>query len=103
MPNGLPRSCCDASKQEELTPSQQELYTKLRRIVGKDNILEGGEENTHTTKFLKGARLGHGKALAIVVGIGFIGFQTAVSTGYLAVDWTKISDDLKKKAEGEDE
>jgi D-lactate dehydrogenase (quinone) len=65
LPNGLPRSCCD-SPTKELTLQQQELYTKLRRIVGKNNLFEGGEENTHTTKFLKGARLGHGKALAIV-------------------------------------
>ena len=64
LPNGLPRSCCEEEK--ELTPEQQELYLKLRRIVGKNNILDGREENTHTTKFLKGARLGHGKALAIV-------------------------------------
>ena len=40
-----------------------------------------------------------GKALAIIVGIGFIGFQTAATTGYLAVDWTKISDDIKQKAD----
>ena len=40
-----------------------------------------------------------GKALAVVVGVGFIGLQTAVSTGYLAVDWTKISDDIKKSAD----
>jgi D-lactate dehydrogenase (quinone) len=62
LPNGLPRSCCDA---KPLTSEQQELYTTLQRIVGKGNILPG-EENAHTTKFLKGARLGHGTALAIV-------------------------------------
>eukprot|EP00977_Amphora_coffeiformis_P006756 scaffold1484_cov173-Amphora_coffeaeformis.AAC.34 len=40
-----------------------------------------------------------GKALAIIVGIGFIGLQTASSTGYIAVDWTKIVDEVKKKAD----
>lgn len=40
-----------------------------------------------------------GKALAIIVGLGFIGMQTAASTGYLAVDWTKIWDDVKSKAD----
>ena len=40
-----------------------------------------------------------GKALAVVVGLGFIGMQTAASTGYIAVDWTKISDDIKGKAD----
>lgn len=40
-----------------------------------------------------------GKALAVLVGIGFIGLQTASSSGYLAVDWTKISDDIKAKAD----
>jgi uncharacterized membrane protein (Fun14 family) len=40
-----------------------------------------------------------GKALAIVVGLGFIALQTASSTGYIAVDWTKILDDVKAKAD----
>ena len=40
-----------------------------------------------------------GKALAIIVGLGFIGMQTASSTGYLAVDWTKVWDDVKSKAD----
>ena len=40
-----------------------------------------------------------GKALAVIFGLGFIGMQTAASTGYIAVDWTKISDDIKKKAD----
>ena len=69
LPNGLPRSCCEEEEEDEskaLTPEQQELYSKLRRIVGKGNILDGREENTHTAAFLKGARLGHGTALAIV-------------------------------------
>ena len=40
-----------------------------------------------------------GKALAVVVGLGFIGMQTASSSGYISVDWTKISDEIKKKAD----
>lgn len=63
LPNGLPRSCCEAPA---LTAEQQELVTSLKRIVGKENLLDGREENTTTTKFLKGARLGKGTALAIV-------------------------------------
>lgn len=67
LPNGLPRSCCDGDDaHKKLTTEQHELYKQLQRIVGKSNILSGGEENAHTSKFLKGARLGHGTALAIV-------------------------------------
>jgi len=40
-----------------------------------------------------------GKILAVIVGIGFIGLQTASSIGYIAVDWTTIVDDAKKKAD----
>lgn len=38
-----------------------------------------------------------GKAVAFGVGCLFIGLQAAVSTGYIAVDWAKISDDTMKK------
>ncbi|EEC49438.1 predicted protein [Phaeodactylum tricornutum CCAP 1055/1] len=31
-----------------------------------------------------------GKALAVIVGIGFVGLQTAASMGYIVVDWEKI-------------
>ena len=44
-----------------------------------------------------------GKALAVIIGLGAIGLQTAAFTGYLAVDWTKISDDMKKKADTNDD
>ena len=44
-----------------------------------------------------------GKMLAFIVGLGFIGLQTAQSTGYLAVDWSKIVDDLKMKADTNDD
>lgn len=63
LPTGLPRSCCEGPA---LTEKQQELVKTLKWIVGKDNILDGREENSITTTFLRGARLGHGTALAIV-------------------------------------
>ncbi|CAJ1960710.1 unnamed protein product [Cylindrotheca closterium] len=34
-----------------------------------------------------------GKAAAFVVGVGFIGVQSAVRAGYVKVNWTKIKDD----------
>ena len=37
-----------------------------------------------------------GKALGVVIGIGFIGVQTAASMGYINVDWNKIRDDAIK-------
>jgi len=37
-----------------------------------------------------------GKAVGVVVGIGFIGLQTAKSMGYIDVDWNKIRDDAIK-------
>mmetsp|Transcript_55816 Transcript_55816/g.135228 ORF Transcript_55816/g.135228 Transcript_55816/m.135228 type:complete len:130 (+) Transcript_55816:119-508(+) len=36
-----------------------------------------------------------GKAVAVVVGLGFVALQTASSYGYLEVKWQKISDDAK--------
>lgn len=38
-----------------------------------------------------------GKALAVVVGLGFVAVQGAVYGGYLNVDWAKIKDDSFKK------
>jgi uncharacterized membrane protein (Fun14 family) len=38
-----------------------------------------------------------GKAVAFGVGVIFIGLQAAASTGYITVDWAKISDDTIKK------
>ena len=66
LPKGLPRSCCDSDETSTLTPEQQDLVKTLKRIVGKKYLLDGRTENTQTTKYLKGARLGHGTALAIV-------------------------------------
>lgn len=37
-----------------------------------------------------------GKMVAFVIGIGFIGIQSAVSAGYIDVDWGKIKDDALK-------
>lgn len=37
-----------------------------------------------------------GKALAFVVGVGFVGLQLTVSAGYIDVDWGKIKDDALK-------
>lgn len=37
-----------------------------------------------------------GRALGVVIGIGFIGVQTASSMGYLDVNWNKIKDDAIK-------
>jgi D-lactate dehydrogenase len=63
LPSGLPRTCCD----DDLTPEQLALPAKLARIVGKENILDGRQENTRTSPFLIGARLGGGgEALAII-------------------------------------
>merc|ERR1712087_675179 len=38
-----------------------------------------------------------GKALAVVVGFGFIAIQGAVYSGYVNVDWNKVQDDAVKK------
>jgi uncharacterized membrane protein (Fun14 family) len=37
-----------------------------------------------------------GKAVGVVIGIGFIGVQAAASSGYLQVDWEKIKGDAIK-------
>jgi FUN14 domain-containing protein 1 len=37
-----------------------------------------------------------GKAAAFVIGVGFIGVQSAVHAGYINVNWTKIKDDAIK-------
>ena len=65
LPNGLPRTCCDHPKQP-LTEPQKALFRTLRRIVGKQNVLDGAVETTETSQFLKGARLGRGHAAYIV-------------------------------------
>jgi uncharacterized membrane protein (Fun14 family) len=37
-----------------------------------------------------------GRALGVVIGIGFIGVQSAASLGYIDVDWTKVKNDAIK-------
>ena len=70
LPNGIPRTCCDKEKPDaptyKLTKDQEELSKKLSKIVGKDNIIDGQTESTRTLPFLKGARLGQGRALCIL-------------------------------------
>eukprot|EP00980_Cylindrotheca_fusiformis_P019323 scaffold6638_cov127-Cylindrotheca_fusiformis.AAC.7 len=63
IPNGLPRTCCETP---ELTEKQKDLFKTLKRIVGRANVLDGTVEDTKTSQFLKGARLGRGTALYIV-------------------------------------
>jgi D-lactate dehydrogenase len=65
LPNGLPRTCCD-HEDDKLTDEQKALAHKLKTIVGSENVLDGRVEDTQTLPFLKGARLGQGRALCIV-------------------------------------
>eukprot|EP00985_Skeletonema_marinoi_P012961 scaffold6352_cov97-Skeletonema_marinoi.AAC.4 len=71
LPKGE-RGCCscdeEGSKEEatKLTESQTQLSTKLQKIVGTSHVHDGLHESSSTGKFLKGARLGYGKALCIV-------------------------------------
>jgi len=66
------RGCCscdeEGSKEEatKLTDAQTQLSTKLQKIVGTSHVHDGLHESSSTGKFLKGARLGYGKALCIV-------------------------------------
>ena len=68
LPNGLPRTCCDSpdKNNDKLTDAQKALFRTFRRIVGKENVLDGQVDNTKTSQYLKGARLGYGNALCIV-------------------------------------
>jgi uncharacterized membrane protein (Fun14 family) len=40
-----------------------------------------------------------GKALAVVIGLGFMALQAASSYGYVEVKWQKISDDAKSQVD----
>ena len=64
LPNGLPRTCCDT--EDKLTEAQKALPAALKKIVGHENVLDGRMTTTHTAPFLRGARLGQGRALCIV-------------------------------------
>ena len=37
-----------------------------------------------------------GKAVAFVIGVGFIGLQSAVSMGYIDVKWDKVKSDAMR-------
>lgn len=37
-----------------------------------------------------------GKAMAFVVGVGFIGLQSMAHLGYIQIDWMKVSESAKK-------
>eukprot|EP00980_Cylindrotheca_fusiformis_P024584 scaffold12118_cov138-Cylindrotheca_fusiformis.AAC.1 len=37
-----------------------------------------------------------GQAVAFVIGVGFVGIQSAVYSGYIQVDWLKVRDDALK-------
>jgi len=70
LPNGLPRTCCEDNcknaTDDNLTKAQRELPQKLKRLLGKDHVLDGTQLNTATANYLKGARLGQGRAYLIV-------------------------------------
>ena len=40
-----------------------------------------------------------GKAVAVLAGLAFIAIQSAVYSGYVAVDWNKIKDDAVAKVD----
>jgi D-lactate dehydrogenase len=64
LPNGMPRTCCEETA---LTDAQKALFKTLKRIAGKNFVLDGRVASpTETSPFLKGARLGQGTALYIV-------------------------------------
>lgn len=73
LPKGERGCCsCDASSTTtksgtpELTEAQIALSSKLQKIVGKDHVYDGMTNSSTSAPFLKGARLGNGKALCIV-------------------------------------
>jgi D-lactate dehydrogenase (quinone) len=69
LPDGQPRTCCEGTRTAvtTLTPEQQDLAARLRKIVGDENVLDGRDAASPATiSYLKGARLGHGPALCIV-------------------------------------
>jgi len=72
LPSGHPRGCCSCDEppasdaQSKLSKAQEDLPKKLARIAGNENVISGLFEDSSNTTYLKGARLGRGKALAIV-------------------------------------
>lgn len=72
LPDGQPRGCCSCEATptesifDKLTDEQKDLPSKLAKLCGEANVLSGLHEDSSNTIFLKGARIGRGKALAIV-------------------------------------
>jgi D-lactate dehydrogenase (quinone) len=88
LPPGVPRGCCSCEESLSaphlnLSKEHLELPAKLAKLVGKDNVILGLQEDSHNTKYLKGARLGRGSALAIVSPTSL---QDAVKVLQLIVD-----------------
>lgn len=89
LPNGHPRSCCSCEAPQtemifdNLTEEQKSLPSKLAKVVGESNVISGFQEDYSNTMFLKGARLGRGKALAIVTPTSL---QDAVKALQLVID-----------------
>jgi len=69
LPNGLPRTCC-ADEGENLSELQRALPSKLRRVLGPKNVLDGlkrGGSSTILAPYLTGARLGSGGSALCVL------------------------------------
>lgn len=60
LPSGYPRSCCAEPADTE---KKTQMINELEQIVGKDYV---NSSSTSMEPFLKGARLGHGPAAAVV-------------------------------------
>mmetsp|Transcript_23668 Transcript_23668/g.35982 ORF Transcript_23668/g.35982 Transcript_23668/m.35982 type:complete len:710 (+) Transcript_23668:68-2197(+) len=85
LPSGLPRGCCSCDSppvELNLTKSQEDLPSNLASLIGEENVISGLTEDSSNTMYLKGARLGRGKALAIVTPISL---QDAVKALEVAV------------------
>jgi len=40
-----------------------------------------------------------GRALALIIGMGFIGLQVAATSGYIQIDWNKLKVDFVKRVD----
>jgi uncharacterized membrane protein (Fun14 family) len=80
---------------KEPTDAIEKLLDKAKPIIAK--ISFGGVMGYCSGTALKKV----GKALAFVIGCGFIGLQVAVSSGYIDVDWNKVRDDAVGKMDSD--
>jgi uncharacterized membrane protein (Fun14 family) len=82
----------------------------LHKMTGKKDIVEEAIEKAKPVlaNLSFGAVMGYcsgvalqkvGKALALLVGIGFVGLQTAASFGYIVIDWEKVRIDVVKSVD----